>query len=121
MDSIDFLELSDVGQIHIDQIENYGGAAEIRDRALRESAIEQPRESLGGSYRSSCPRLGSVELLGTSVADNARCLQRASDVLSDFARNCGVDKRSIRCTIVIPLVTRLLRLNDDQESCKAWQ
>ena len=50
MDSIEFLELSDVLQIHIDQIENYGGAGEIRDRALLESAIEQPRASFGGNY-----------------------------------------------------------------------
>ncbi len=50
MDSIDFLELSDVLQIHLDQIENYGGAVEIRDRALLESAIEQPRATFGGNY-----------------------------------------------------------------------
>ena len=50
MDSVDFLELSDVLRIHIDQIENYGGAAEIRDRSLLESAVEQPRASFGGSY-----------------------------------------------------------------------
>lgn len=50
MDSVDFLELIDVLQIHVDQIENYGGAAEIRDRALLESAIEQARSSFGGEY-----------------------------------------------------------------------
>jgi death-on-curing protein len=37
-------------QIHVDQIENYGGAVEIRDRALLESAIEQPRATFGGNY-----------------------------------------------------------------------
>ena len=41
MDQIEFLELSDVMQIHIDQIANYGGAIDIRDPNLLESAIEQ--------------------------------------------------------------------------------
>lgn len=50
MDSIDFLELRDVLQIHIAQIQNHGGADEIRDRVLLESAIEQARASFGGSY-----------------------------------------------------------------------
>ena len=45
MEDIDFLELSDVMQIHINQIANYGGANDIRDANLLESAIEQPRAS----------------------------------------------------------------------------
>lgn len=55
MESIDFLEITDVLQIHMDQIANYGGATEIRDRALLESAIEQPRASFGGNYLNPFP------------------------------------------------------------------
>ena len=50
MENIDFLELSDVIQIHVNQIANYGGANDIRDANLLESAIEQPRASYGGIY-----------------------------------------------------------------------
>jgi len=40
MDTVDYLELSDGLQIYTNQIESKGGASEIRDRALLESAIE---------------------------------------------------------------------------------
>ena len=50
MDQIEFLELSDVMQIHIDQITSYGGAIDIRDPNLLESAIEQPRATYGGTF-----------------------------------------------------------------------
>ena len=43
MEQIEFLELSDVMQIHVDQIANYCGSIDIRDPNLLESAIEQPR------------------------------------------------------------------------------
>jgi len=55
MENIDFLELSDVMQIHINQIANYGGANDIRDANLLESAIEQPRASYDGSYMHTFP------------------------------------------------------------------
>ena len=55
MDQIEFLELSDVMQIHIDQIANYGGAIDIRDPNLLESAIEQPRATFSGSYLHTFP------------------------------------------------------------------
>ena len=55
MESIDFLELSDVMQIHINQIANYGGANDIRDANLLESAIEQPRATYDGSYLHTFP------------------------------------------------------------------
>lgn len=50
MPGIDFLELSDVIQIHANQTERYGGAREIREVNLLESAIEQPRASFDGAY-----------------------------------------------------------------------
>ena len=50
MESIEFLELADVVQIHIDQIDNYGGTKSIRDTGLLESAIEQPRAMFDGAY-----------------------------------------------------------------------
>ncbi len=55
MDQIEFLELSDVMQIHVDQIANYGGSIDIRDPNLLESAIEQPRATYGGSYLHAFP------------------------------------------------------------------
>jgi death on curing protein len=55
MDDIDFLELSDVMQIHVNQIANYGGATDLRDAGLLDSAIEQPRATYGGTYLHSYP------------------------------------------------------------------
>jgi death on curing protein len=55
MDETVFLELSDVMQIHVNQIERYGGATDVRDAGLLESAIEQPRASYGGTYLHSFP------------------------------------------------------------------
>ena len=50
MDQIEFLELSDLMQIHIDQIAKYGGSIEVRDSNLLEAAIEQPRATYDGSF-----------------------------------------------------------------------
>lgn len=55
MADIEFLELRDVMQIHVDQIGNYGGSVEIRDPNLLESAIEQPRATFAGSYLHAFP------------------------------------------------------------------
>ena len=54
-ESIEFLELSDLIEIHLDQIANYGGTPEIRDLGILESAIEQPRATFGGSFLHSFP------------------------------------------------------------------
>ena len=45
-----FLGPSDVLEIHADQIERYGGAAEIRDQGLMLSAIAQPCAAFGGQF-----------------------------------------------------------------------
>ncbi len=45
-----FLGPSDVLEIHADQIERYGGAAEIRDQGLMLSAIAQPCAAFGGHF-----------------------------------------------------------------------
>ena len=50
MKPIEFLELDDVLQIHVDQISRYGGTTEIRSPDLLESAIEQPRSTFAGSF-----------------------------------------------------------------------
>jgi len=50
MKPIEFLELDDVLQIHVDQISRYGGTTEIRSPELPESAIEQPRSTFAGSF-----------------------------------------------------------------------
>jgi len=55
MPDIDFLELADVLQIHANQIALYGGACDIRDVHLLESAIEQPRASFDGVHLHSFP------------------------------------------------------------------
>jgi death-on-curing protein len=43
-----FLEVEDVLRIHQDQIERYGGGAELRDAGLLSSAVESPRVTFGG-------------------------------------------------------------------------
>ncbi|NCN11220.1 MAG: type II toxin-antitoxin system death-on-curing family toxin [Leptospira sp.] len=48
MDETIFLSLEDVLLIHKNQIEIYGGAGEIRDTGLLESAINQPMTSFDG-------------------------------------------------------------------------
>ena len=45
-----FLELDEVLLIHLDQIRRYGGAAEIRDLGLLESAVAMPRAGSRGEY-----------------------------------------------------------------------
>ena len=45
-----FLTLSDVLDIHRDQIERYGGASGIRDVGLLESALGMPMAGFGGNY-----------------------------------------------------------------------
>lgn len=43
-----FLDATDILEIHADQIERYGGAADIRDQGLMLSAIAQPCAAFGG-------------------------------------------------------------------------
>ncbi len=45
-----FLTLADVVAIHRDMIARYGGAAEIRDPLLLQSAVAQPQASFGGDF-----------------------------------------------------------------------
>jgi death on curing protein len=45
-----FLTLSDVLDIHTDQIRRYGGSPEIRDVGLLESALGMPMAGFGGEY-----------------------------------------------------------------------
>jgi death-on-curing protein len=46
----EFLTLSDVLQIHEEQIETYGGINGIRDEGLLKSAVMMPQASFGGEY-----------------------------------------------------------------------
>lgn len=46
----DFLLLDDVLVIHQDQIDRYGGTAEVRDVGLLSSAVETPRATFEGKY-----------------------------------------------------------------------
>lgn len=50
MQYIDFLNLEDVIEIHLDQITRYGGASGIRDEGALTSAIEQPRTTYQEVY-----------------------------------------------------------------------
>lgn len=45
-----FLNIEDVLGIHADQIQHYGGNAEVRDKGLLESAVSMPMASFGGQY-----------------------------------------------------------------------
>ncbi len=48
--SINFLSLSEVLDIHIDQISRYGGESGIRDLDLLKSAIATPAATFGGRF-----------------------------------------------------------------------
>ncbi len=48
--SIQFLDLSDVLDIHMNQIENYGGTLGVRDVELLKSAIAMPQATYGDEY-----------------------------------------------------------------------
>lgn len=45
-----FLDLAEVLEIHVDQIERYGGAAGIRDLPLLLSALSMPEAGVRGEY-----------------------------------------------------------------------
>jgi len=45
-----FLSLSEVLEIHQDQITRYGGSAEIRDLNLLKSALGMPQSTFGGEF-----------------------------------------------------------------------
>lgn len=55
MTSIEFLELSDLLEIHSDQVFHYGGTVELRDAGLLESAIEQAKATFGGQFLHAFP------------------------------------------------------------------
>ena len=55
MNSIEFLELSDILEIHADQISLYGGTVELRDAGILESAIEQPRATFAEQFLHAFP------------------------------------------------------------------
>jgi death on curing protein len=45
-----FLEVEEVLEIHLDQIDRYGGASGVRDSNLLESAVQTPRMTFGGQF-----------------------------------------------------------------------
>ena len=45
-----FLALSEVLQLHEDQIASFGGSSGIRDEGLLESALAQPQATFGGQF-----------------------------------------------------------------------
>ena len=46
----DFLQVADILLLHSDQIDRYGGEHGVRDMALLESAVAQPRAAFGGQH-----------------------------------------------------------------------
>lgn len=48
-----FLEVDDVLEIHVDQIERYGGEGGVRDLGLLDSAVAAPRSGTGDTYHHS--------------------------------------------------------------------
>jgi death on curing protein len=62
MDPI-FLSLDEVLEIHLQQIERYGGSAGLRDAAGLESAVAQPQATFGGEFlHSSIPAMAAAYL-----------------------------------------------------------
>lgn len=55
MTEVEFLEISDVLEMHADQISRYGGTIELRDAGILESAVEQPRSTFSGQFLHSFP------------------------------------------------------------------
>lgn len=47
---IEFLELSDILESHLEQIATYGGSSGVRDLDLLDSALAQPQASFGGQF-----------------------------------------------------------------------
>ncbi|MEM0982445.1 MAG: type II toxin-antitoxin system death-on-curing family toxin [Planctomycetota bacterium] len=52
---IEFLTFDDALAIHHDQVTRYGGATELRDAGLLESALAQPRAGFGDEYAHAFP------------------------------------------------------------------
>ncbi|MDB5330243.1 MAG: Death-on-curing family protein [Phycisphaerales bacterium] len=50
MGEINFLTLDEVLELHVAQIELFGGSAGLRDLGLLESALAQPMQAFGGQY-----------------------------------------------------------------------
>lgn len=50
-----FLTLEEVMKIHRDQIQRYGGSAEVRDEGLLKSALAMPMAQFGGVYLHETP------------------------------------------------------------------
>ncbi|HWE94258.1 MAG TPA: type II toxin-antitoxin system death-on-curing family toxin [Tepidisphaeraceae bacterium] len=50
MGDINFLTLDEVLELHVAQIELFGGSAGLRDLGLLESALAQPMQAFGGQY-----------------------------------------------------------------------
>jgi death on curing protein len=46
----EFLTIDDVLKIHEEQLKRFGGHGGLRDQALLESAVAQPRTTFGGEY-----------------------------------------------------------------------
>lgn len=49
-EEITFLTLSEIMEIHQDQIDRYGGSLGVRDQGLLEAALSQPQAGFGGTY-----------------------------------------------------------------------
>ncbi len=48
--AMDFLTVEDVLEIHLDQIQRYGGDAGVRDMGLLDSAVAMPKATFGGDF-----------------------------------------------------------------------
>lgn len=50
MEGVTFLTVDEVLELHLEQIELFGGSAGARDLNLLESAVAQPSQQFGGEY-----------------------------------------------------------------------
>jgi prophage maintenance system killer protein len=58
-----FLSIDEVLEIHLQQIERYGGSAGLRDAAGLESAVATPQATFGGEFlHSSIPAMAAAHL-----------------------------------------------------------
>ena len=58
-----FLSLGEILEIHLDQIERYGGDPAIRDLSLLQSALAMPSAGLGERFVDGNKRTGAVAAL----------------------------------------------------------
>ncbi len=66
-----FLTVDHIRQIHLDQVERYGGDPSVRDPGLLESATAMPAAAFGGQYLHAFPHEMAAAYLFHLVSNHA--------------------------------------------------